>query len=197
MTVLNSRLGGVAAVLSGLLLFLGASLQLFETNPLGQGLYYAAFICMPFALMALYGAQARQSGLLGLAAFVTLLLGSLSEVSMQLLPLLELAGSKEAHQALMFTFVAFPIIPAASALTLIGGLLFGAATLYAGVFPRWAGLLLILGILVLLPAELIYPWHLLWSIATLLYGTGLGWMGVSMWRPGLPAYSGMASTQPG
>jgi hypothetical protein len=63
-----------------------------------------------------------------------------------------------------------------SALLGVGGLLLGIATMRAGVFPRWAGLLLIVG-LVSLGAAFV---NIFLSSALVFGMFGLGWIGYAL-----------------
>jgi hypothetical protein len=139
--------GGLASAAAGLLLLLGHILDLGGDpeygTVLGGTLVLTAHVALVFALVALYAAQAQESGLLGGLGMVLSVVGTtlVSGVVM-----VEIAGASGAEVD--------PVLGAGlpSALALLGGLafligliLFGAATMRAGVFPRWAGLLLIVG----------------------------------------------------
>src|SRR5215213_8924804 len=139
--------GGLASAAAGLLLLLGHLLDLGGDpeygTVLGGTLVLAAHVVLVFALVALYAAQAEQSGLLGSAGMV---LGVVGTTLVSGVVLVEIAGASGAK--VDDVFGAAP----PSALALLGGLafligliLFGAATMQAGVFPRLAGLLLIVG----------------------------------------------------
>jgi hypothetical protein len=139
--------GGLASAAAGLLLLLGHILDLGGDpeygTVLGGTLVLTAHVALVFALVALYAAQAQESGLLGGLGMVLSVVGTtlVSGVVM-----VEIAGASGAEVD--------PVLGAGlpSALALLGGLafligliLFGAATMRAGVFPRWAGVLLIVG----------------------------------------------------
>ena len=139
--------GGLTSAGAGLLLLLGHILDLggdpeFGTV-LGGSLVLTAHVVLVFALVALYAAQAEESGLLGILGMVLSVVGT---TLVSGVVLIEIAGASGAE--------ADAVLRAGltSALALLGGLaflmgliLFGAATMRAGVFPRWAGLLLIVG----------------------------------------------------
>ncbi len=139
--------GGLTSAVAGLLLLLGHILDLGGDpeygTVLGGSLVLTAHVVLVFALVALYAAQAEESGLLGILGMVLSVVGT-TLVSGVIL--IEIAGASGAE--------ADAVLRAGltSALALLGGLafligliLFGAATMRAGVFPRWAGLLLIVG----------------------------------------------------
>src|SRR5918995_183484 len=139
--------GGLASAAAGLLLLLGHLLN-FGGDPeygtvLGGTLVLTAHVVLAFAIVALYAAQAEQSGLLGSVGMV---LGVVGTTLVSGVVFVEISGASGAE----VDAVLESGIP--SALALLGGLaflvgliLFGAATMRAGVFPRLAGLLLIVG----------------------------------------------------
>jgi hypothetical protein len=132
---------------AGLLLLLGHILDLGGDpeygTVLGGSLVLTAHVVLVFALVALYAAQAEQSGLLGILGMVLSVVGT---TLVSGVVLIEIAGASGAEADAVLS------AGLTSALALLGGLafligliLFGAATMRAGVFPRWAGLLLIVG----------------------------------------------------
>jgi hypothetical protein len=76
----------------------------------------------------------------------------------------------------------------AGALALLGGLafflgliLFGAATMRAGVFPRWAGLLLIVGDVVFGAGDLFGPAApIVYVLGAAITGAGFVWLGLAL-----------------
>jgi hypothetical protein len=109
----------------------------------GGTLVLAAHVALVFALVALYAAQAQQSDLLGSLGMV---LGVVGTTLVCGVVLVEIAGAYGAEVDAVLG-AGFP-----STLALLGGLAFliglilcGIATMRAGVFPRGAGLLLIVG----------------------------------------------------
>ncbi len=152
-----------------------------------------SYMLFLFGLMGFYLAQADQAGRLGsigfvLAFFGTLLLMAQVVVAAWVLPVIatqpsapktafemfDLAGPLPAFSAVVFA----AYLPAG-----IGLVLMGIATMRAGVLPRWAGLLLVLGtvldtaVLVGAPGELIVKLgDLIFDAAKLgvVYGLWLG-----------------------
>jgi hypothetical protein len=141
------RGGGLASAAAGLLLLLGHLLDLGGNSEygtvLGGSLVLTAHVVLVFGLVALYAAQVEQSGLLGALGMV---LGVVGTTLVSGVVLVEIAGASGAE----VENVLGAGLPGALALLgglafLIGLILFGAATMRAGVFPRWAGILLIGG----------------------------------------------------
>ena len=139
--------GGLASAAAGLLLALGHLLDL-GGNPeygtvLGGTLVLAAHVVLVFALVALYAAQIEQSGLLGNLGMV---LGVVGTTLVSGVVLVEIAGASGAEVDTVLGAGLPSVLALLGGLAfLIGLILFGTATMRAGVFPRWAGLLLIVG----------------------------------------------------
>ncbi len=139
--------GGLASAAAGILLLLGHLLDLGGDSEygtvLGGTLVLAAHLALVFGLVALWAAQAGRSGLLGALGMV---LGVVGTTLVCGVVLVEIAGTSGAD----VDAVLGAGIPALLALIgglsfLVGLVLFGIATMRAGVFPRLAGLLLIAG----------------------------------------------------
>jgi hypothetical protein len=139
--------GGLASAAAGILLLLGHVLNLggdpeYGTVP-GASSVLAAHVLLVFALVALYAAQAERSGLLGSLGMVLSVLGTTLVCGVVLV---EIAGASGIE---VDTVLTAGVSGAFSALGgpafFIGLILFGIATMRAGVFPHLAGLLLIVG----------------------------------------------------
>jgi hypothetical protein len=139
--------GGLASAAAGLLLLLGHILDL-RGNPeygtvLGGTLVLTAHVVLVFALVALYAAQAEQSGLLGSLGMALSVIGT---TLVSGVVLVEIAGASGAEVDAVLGAGLPGMLALLGGLTfLIGLILFGVATMRAGVFHRWAGLLLIVG----------------------------------------------------
>jgi hypothetical protein len=139
--------GGLASAAAGLLLLLGHILDV-RGDPeygtvLGGTLVLTPHVVLVFALVALWAAQSERSGLLGSLGMV---LGVVGTTLVSGVVMVEIAGASGVEVDAVLG-ASFP-----SVLALLGGLafliglvLFGVATMRAGVLPRWAGLLLIVG----------------------------------------------------
>lgn len=193
------RWSGLAALAGGGLFVILDALEsmLFGNQPSGvaaatsawiivQGAYIAAVVLIGLGLVGLYAGQAYEAGTLGLVAFLVTFTGVmmtagstwsetffgawLAEAAPELLEA-EPAGTLAA--GLLITFGLFAL----------GWLLFGLASLRAGVLPRGAAVLLMIGA-VLFPAlgVLGIPF------AGLAFGAAVAWMGYALWsRPGKTA----------
>jgi hypothetical protein len=154
--------GGLAAILGGLLIVVAAIVGLFvdfENVAVAATGSYILFAILSLlgailvlgALVGLYARQAEQAGSLGLLAFLVTFLGmalvvgaswtstftepALAQVAPELL-------AQEPPGWLDFGFTLTYVLAS------LGWLLFGVATLRAGVYPRAAAILLIVGALI-------------------------------------------------
>lgn len=126
--------------------------------------------------------QAPRAGWLGFIGFVLTFIGgflftSFSLVTLLVLPWLAQAAPKlAAGNGPPALFVFFLV---AGILFALGGILLGIAIMRAGIFPRWAGLLLIIGSvlnLVDFPLNGVIG-SIVGTIAFILFALALGWMG--------------------
>jgi hypothetical protein len=139
--------GGLASIAAGLLLVVGHVVNL-GGHPeygrvLGEILVLTAHLSLVFALVALYAAQAEQSGLLGALGMILSVVGTIIVCGVVLVEVagasgVNVAGVLEAGVSGATSFVG-------GLAFLIGLIVLGIATMRAGVFPRWGGLLLIVG----------------------------------------------------
>jgi hypothetical protein len=144
-------------------------------------------------MAGLYARQAEKSGWLGLAGFVLLSLWfafilGFSFVEAFILPSLATAVPKFVEGWLgMFTSSAsemnLGVLPTLWLLTaplyILGGLLFGIATFRAGILPRWAAILLVIGS-ALAPVAALLPLEQQPKVA-LPVGIALAWLGYALW----------------
>jgi hypothetical protein len=119
-----------------------------------SGLRLLSIVLLLWGLIGIYGRQSRAAGTFGLWAFVVVFLGTalvagntwaevfvwptLAQVAPEMLsvPVFTTEASSYMSVGLNLSFPLFGI----------GLILFGVATLRAGVYPRWAAVLLIIGI---------------------------------------------------
>lgn len=139
--------GGLASAASGVLLLTGHILNLGGDpeygTVLGSSLVLTAHVALVFALVALYAAQAEPSGLLGALGMVLSVIGTTLASAVVFV---EIAGaSGVAAGAVLGMGVPGALAVLGGLAFLIGLILFGIATMRAGVFPWWGGLLLIVG----------------------------------------------------
>ena len=139
--------GGLASAAAGILLLVGHLLDLGGDPEygmvLGSSSVHAAHVVLVFALVGLYAAQAERSGLLGSLGMVLSVVGT---ILVSGVVLVEIAGASGAEvEDVLGAGLSAALVLLGGLGFLIGLILFGVATMGAGVFPRWAGLLLIVG----------------------------------------------------
>jgi hypothetical protein len=181
---------------SGLLLIVGAVLlvaalfmALFtpeitqQLPPLANALMFHASILLLLSLPAMYARQADAAGWLGLIGHAQLQTGVLLFVVVSAPPLLYSSFDRPFENSL----TAFLLGIALS----LGLLLTAIATVRAGVFPRWAGILLLIGTAGFFFSFFIAEWlprlagQVVGVITNIPLGLALAWIGFSMWeRPG-------------
>lgn len=206
------RWSGLTVVLAGLLYALGA-----VVHPVGEDLaairdpswvpahlvYWVSIVLLHFGLVGLFAQQAGKAGWLGVVGFVlafagTALVGSIVLVAATLMPLIAEEAPAIFEQAT--TLPDFLVLVFVLGFGL-GYVLFGAATMRAGVLPRWSGLLVVMGVTLFVISEA-GPLegataHALVTSGDILFGLGLVWMGYTVWRKREPrkvgdSYKGVA-----
>jgi hypothetical protein len=183
MTPLNVRLTGIVSILAGISIVTGGSIHYFLHNPFGHWIMYIGDLLLAFALVGLYGLQARQSGLMGLFGFLFAMVGTMILSVSSFLILADVYGLESAHDAWMFMYVDASLYLPGLYAKLLGYIIFGIGSIYARVLPRWAGVLLALSAIVYLPVELIPGLIGLYLVSVSLTFIALAWMGVSILLP--------------
>src|SRR5918998_2400481 len=131
---------------------LGTEAFLTSSYLVSSGLRLLSLVLLPWALIGIYGPQSRAAGTFGLWTFVVAFFGAALSVGSTwaevfVWPTLAQAapGMMSGSVADMSSYlviglnVSFPLFG-------LGLILFGAATFWAGVYPRWAAILLTVSI---------------------------------------------------
>jgi hypothetical protein len=181
---------------SGLALLLGAVLTiiyaiLILVFPSGTpalviiGVASSGVVLLTLGSPGIVARQASRAGWLGFIGFLLLFLSLLLLIGVGAMLDLTIAPWLGAHAPqvsaqLFSTNAALSVyIDVHLVLLVLGGVLLGIATMRAGVFSRWAGLLLIVGA-VLSPAGFVIGIFGT-AVANALVSLGLGWMGYTLW----------------
>ena len=187
------RWGGLVMVVAGVLWLLSVfhppdTLDGMLSPAWGPAHYITAVasVFLVFGLIGLYAYQVEKAGWLGLIAFIltlaaTAMLTTAELFSAALAPILAVSP---ATQSLVDSQQAGPFVivnGVIAVLDTVGNILLGITILRAGVLPRWAGLLIIIGFVFLavgigLPALAIFA-----DIGIVLSGLGYTWCGYSIW----------------
>jgi hypothetical protein len=205
------RWSGLIAVLGGVLFPVAAVI-----HPNGEDL---AAVSMPtwvpahllgfvsvtlihLSLIGLYARQVEQAGWLGLVAFVLAFVGGAFAMVIQyvtsiLIPLIAAQAPALFDQAMTPPKFAPPLFVLGF---ILGHVLFGLATIRAGVLPRGSGVLVVIGILLFFLGEvsflgqglsasalqqffaLIRKLHGIVLLGDIAFGLGLAWMGYTIWK---------------
>ncbi len=154
------RIGAISSIVSGVLLIAG-----FALHPAGEdathgidplwvpahGLLWLAFTLALLGWIAVYTAQATKAGRLGITAFVVIILGTslaswIFSSDVTFVPVIAAESPELFKKIFSGGHLAIGI---ASVLTWVtGSILFGISIVRARVFPRWTGVLLAAGTLV-------------------------------------------------
>ena len=150
-------------------------------------LFGLAFVLSLFGLVGLHLRQADKAGLLGLIGFgmtfvgSAVLVGVLGILEAYILP--AIAASDAAPKLLdpagpLFGGGLGQLILIVSIVMALGSILLGAAIVRAGVLPRWAGVLLIVGG----PLAALWPPlpQIAGTIGIMLFGLGYAWLGYTL-----------------
>src|SRR5215213_9321076 len=154
-------------------------------------------MCLLFliGITGLYARQVERAGWLGLAGFLLLTLSWWLQTAFVfaeafIMPVLATAapqfvdsflGTIAAGRASEVNLGALPAIYSLGVgiTYMLGGLLFGIATLRAGILPRWpAGLLAVAAVLT--PAAALLP-HAIQRLAAIPVGLAIAWLGYALW----------------
>lgn len=196
-----SRWTGAAAVLAGILFI---AIQLIHppedlssvTTSAWANVHYLTIgmaISAVIGITGIYARQVKEAGWLGLAGYLLFSLFWVATTAFTfaeavILPLLATDAPKfvEGYLGIFSggtSEVDLGVLPAVAAvggvLYILGGLLFGMATLRAGILPRWAGGLLAFGAVVTLTSSLLQ--HPLDRILAVPMGAALAWLGYALW----------------
>jgi hypothetical protein len=181
------RWSGLAAIAAGVSLVIAELLSLLffgydfsNTAITDTYTFYSVWIMiagllLPLGLVGLYARQLEASGLLGLVGFVvafigTVLVAGFFWTSAFIAPLLAVEAPE-----LLAVLVALPGFFRSFIVFAFGWLLFGVATLRAGIYPRGAAVALIVGaVLVVIPRPL----------TSIVLDAAVVWMGYILFRGG-------------
>jgi hypothetical protein len=195
------RLAGLAAVVAGLSFavvgaFHPANVIASVTTPRWAIVHVFALAMSFFGMFGMTGLYARQveeSGWLGLIGYLMLttwlaIVMGFTFVESFILPTMATMFPVVVEGFVgMFTNTASTVdlglLPTMWAISgplyLLGGVIFGIATFRAGIFPRWAGILLAVGTAAG-PAAILFPQDFVGFVA-IPVGIALAWLGYALW----------------
>ncbi len=173
------RWAGLAALSSGVLSAIGDLLGLVVDleNPLSATtasytivffLYLLSTALLLLGLVGLYTSQSQAAGILGLVGFLVAFLGTVLLVGALWFELFITPALAEQAPELVGAELGLPGFILMVLFGAVGWVLFGVTTLRAGVYPRWAAVLLIVGgVLAFFPLPL----------AGIIFSVAVAWLG--------------------
>jgi hypothetical protein len=162
---------------------------------------FVSVMLMHLSLIGLYARQVEKAGWLGLIGFVLTFVGGTFAIAIQyvtstIIPLIAVQAPVLFDQAMTPPWFAPPLFVFGFVL---GYILFGLATMRAGVLPRWSGVFVVVGMVLFFLGEvsflgqnlatptlqqffdLIRRLHAIILLGDIVFGLGLAWMGYSLW----------------
>ena len=178
------RWGGLALILTAVLYIVGGILVVVLpagglATPAAPLVYYLGTITAVLALIALYTAQRQQTGILGFAGFLLAIIGATLYSGPQLALVAGTSGAAGWHD--VWGLAMGNVLLIGPAAFFIGIILQGVASTRGGVLPRWSGVLLAIGAFVWLIAYFLSAVPGLLTVASLVTGVGMAWMGWALW----------------
>jgi hypothetical protein len=128
----------------------------------------------------IYAAQGDRAGWWGGSGFVLAQLGAALYIITAFLIVAQLAGAIDNNRALMASWEDIPVGRAGGYMSTLGMFLLGIEAIRSGVFPRWSGWLVVIGIALALPFTFTIQAYFLgifWVIGAAIEGIGIGRMG--------------------
>jgi hypothetical protein len=155
-----------------------------QEDPLSGWPIIATFVALLLAVPAIFAVQSSYMGRLGRIGFVMTMIGGIFEVAgMTTVLVIQAKVGLHGHEKFIMSGSVAPHMLALSALALLfylGVVLFGVATVRAGIFPRRSGQLVITGSVAMVAGALPDITGLVAAGAILLFA-GFAWMGWQLW----------------
>lgn len=178
--------GGPFVIFTALIAIVNAYVNTFgELTPPNGIINLLSTTAVILSIVVLHTAQADRAGRTGLAGFVLTHLGATLSVIPAYLIMAQLAGQIESNRALMASWADIPVGRIGNYMLVLGLFIFGVSVIRSGIFPRWSGWLVVIGISLILPTLFqaqAYFFLIFWAIGATLEGIGLGWMGWTLLR---------------
>lgn len=180
------RFGGLLLIVAAALFAVGGVLVLLSPvgglDQVAPGLtYYLGLVIAAPAYAAWYLALGPNPGRRAAVGFVLGAMGAVGYGTAAFLVLPLAAGVTAAHDVWVYAMATAPVLPIGALAYFVGSMLLGWRTMDSGL-PRMAGLLALVGFALWLVAFFMPP-ALAWllTVANLLGGVGLAWIGWSIW----------------
>jgi hypothetical protein len=180
------RWGAMAALLATILVTPGWILSVIRESEGASWAIILAHLTLTFALITVFAVQASKVGRLGEIGFVLALFGNMATIATMISALMIQAGlGQHGLEQFIQRGSVEAQVAALSLLTLsflVGMVLFGIATMRAGVFPRRAGQLVVVGVTGMF-AGAVPDITALEAAGTILLFAAFAWMGWQLRQP--------------
>ncbi len=173
------RLSALAAMLSGICVIIGKLLALFPDPQAGEILDFFSPLFGLFATLGIYFWQRKQSGAFGAVAFIVVFTGLVLVTALDYfgafirleIPTDVMAQIMEGSTGMVAAF--------SGLIFLVGEILFGISVIRAGVFPKIAAVLFVVGFIPV-PLVEVFPFGIV-AAGSVMAGVGIIWLGLSLW----------------
>ncbi|MCH7777906.1 MAG: hypothetical protein IH878_15450 [Gemmatimonadetes bacterium] len=162
------RWSGLVSMVGGLLVIASAAIELLGGSP-PDVMEFVTFLLLLLALIGLYVRQARKAGALGAIGFLLAFIATALWASLFYADAFYGGPPQEVTAVFFAAYLSFPL----------GYLLFGIATMRAGMLPRWGALLLAVGAVLLnflVPVSVVLA-----AIGFAMFGAAFLWLGYALW----------------
>nr|WP_299170531.1 hypothetical protein [uncultured Allomuricauda sp.] len=173
------QLGAVCAILSGLLLAIGWTINIGRDSLIGASMVLAGYVLAIFAFTCIYAIQYKQLGAIGLLAFFLIVMSCALFTPFLFMDIARISeivkgiGWKEVQEN-----GPTHIIGVIGGIGFVFGFfLFGAKTIQAKVFSKWPAIILMIAAIM----PLIYTWVPIGKLLPRIAGLSLIGFGVNLW----------------
>lgn len=181
------RFGGLLLLLAAVLFAIGGALVLVSPvgglDQIAPGLtYYLGLVLAAPAYAAWYVALGPRPGTAAAIGFALGAMGAVGYGTAAFLVLPLAAGVEAAHDVWVYAMVTAPVLPIGALAFFVGSMILAWKTMSAPALPRTAGILALAGFAIWLVAFFMPP-ALAWllTVANLVGGAGLAWIGWAIW----------------
>jgi hypothetical protein len=169
----------LAALLSGICILLGKLLALLPDPQVGEIFDFFSPLFGLFAILGVYFWQRKQSGRFGAIAFIVVFTGLVLVTALDYFgAFIRLEIPPDVMSQIMESSTG--MVAAFSGLIfLVGEILFGISVIRAGVFPKIAAVLFVVGFIPV-PLVEVFPFGIV-AAGSVMAGVGIIWWGLSLW----------------
>lgn len=171
-------LSAIAGVIAGVCIILGTLLNDLLKTQRGTIFNFLGALIGLFGITGIYLWQRVEFGIFGLVAYVLVFIGFALIACIDYMGSFIAPGLSEEQMASLQTSSAAVAAMISSLIMLVGEILFGIATFRAGIFPRIATVLFMIGFLAT-PVRPVYP--IITFIGLSISGVGIIWWSITLW----------------